>query len=266
MASYKDKILDLAESQVGYAETGDNVTKYAKEFDTTWWQWFNTKKQGSSWCSIFICYLFCTVLGPDKAYKFLGLPKNRNDNCAAGVPYLAKYLTALGWKLKDKSKGQAGDIIVFNNDTHVGIIKEVADGKYKTIEGNKSNKVGRGNYVVNSTKISGIYRPDYASLDVQPTPEPTPAPTPEPTPTPTPTPTPKPSVTKYKVSTKTGVALRLREKPNTSSKVIASMPNGSIVESDSQSNGWAHVISYTPPKKSKVSKTGYASMSYLKKV
>lgn len=42
----RDEFIKLSQSQVGYAETGSNITKYSKYFDTTAWQWFNTKKQG----------------------------------------------------------------------------------------------------------------------------------------------------------------------------------------------------------------------------
>ena len=48
----KEKILDLARSQIGYSEESGNRTKYAKYFDTEAWQWFNTKKQGTEWCAI----------------------------------------------------------------------------------------------------------------------------------------------------------------------------------------------------------------------
>ena len=155
----KNEILDLARSQIGYTEEPVNKTKYAKYFDTEAWQWFNTKKQGTSWCSIFICFLFCQVMGPESARTFLGCPSPKN-NCAAGVKYLNQYLTAKGYKV-DKKTGQPGDIIFLNSNKHVGIIEEVKDGKYITIEGNKSNKVARGSYGVSSSTVYAICRPAY---------------------------------------------------------------------------------------------------------
>lgn len=259
--SKKDEFIALSQSQVGYTEGKGNITKYSKYFDTTVWQWFNTKKQGADWCAIYICWLFCQILGPDKARTFIGCPAPK-DNCAAGVKFLWEYMVKRGWKV-EKTKGQPGDIIFFRSNAHVGMIEKIEDGKYKTIEGNKSDKVARGSYVLNSSSVCGICRPNWAEVDNQPAPAPAPEPTPTPAPEPTPAPT--PSITTYKVVTK-GSPLRLRAQPNTNCAVLASMPNGSIVESDSTSGSWAHVISYTPPKKSKVNKSGWASLTYLKKV
>lgn len=166
----KQKILDLAKSEVGYKETGKNITKYAAAFDGKWWPWFNTKKQGVEWCCLFICFLFCEVLGPEKARKFLGCPAPA-DNCAAGVKYLKQYLKKTGTTVNIKD-GKAGDICFFG-DKHVGIIEYVEGDYYHTIEGNKSNSVARGKYKKGSS-ITTIIRPAYAA-DELPTPAPTPA-------------------------------------------------------------------------------------------
>lgn len=155
----KEQILDLARSQIGYTEESGNKTKYAKYFDTEAWQWFNTKKQGAEWCAIFICWLFCQVMGPDPARTFLGCPSPKN-NCAAGVKYLWGYMKDKGYKV-DKTTGHPGDVIFLNSNKHVGIIEEVRDGKYITIEGNKSNKVARGSYGISSSKVYEICRPAY---------------------------------------------------------------------------------------------------------
>ena len=171
----KEQILDLARSQIGYTEESGNKTKYAKYFDTEAWQWFNTKKQGAEWCAIFICWLFCQVMGPDPARTFLGCPAPKN-NCAAGVKYLWSYMKDKGYKV-DKTTGQPGDVIFLNSNKHVGIIEEVRDGKYITIEGNKSNKVARGSYGISSSTVYGICRPAYPASVSAPAPSnPAPAP------------------------------------------------------------------------------------------
>ena len=166
----KNEILDLARSQIGYQEGSGNKTKYAKYFDTEAWQWFNTKKQGAEWCAIFICWLFCQVMGSDAARVFLGCPAPKN-NCAAGVKYLNQYMTAKGYKV-DKKTGQPGDVIFLNSNKHVGLIEEVKDDKYITIEGNKSNKVARGSYGVSSSTVYAICRPAYADNVSAPAPAP----------------------------------------------------------------------------------------------
>ena len=167
------KFLELAASQLGYVEDTGNKTKYAKYFDTEAWQWFNTKKQGAEWCAIFICWLFCQLIGPDRARSFLGCPSPK-DNCAAGVKYLWQYLCKRGWKV-DKTKGQPGDIIFLNSNKHVGLIQRVEDGKYITIEGNKSNKVAQGSYKVTSSTVYGICRPAWSEIENSAAPAPAPA-------------------------------------------------------------------------------------------
>ena len=154
-----DKIIKLAQGEVGYKETGTNQTKYSYDFDHKYWQWFNYKKQGTAWCAIFICWLFVVILGPEKALKFLGCPSPKN-NCAAGVNYLHDYLKKTGTTVK-KSDTKAGDIIFFRNDAHVGICEYVKDGYIHTIEGNKGDSVARGSYKINSTSITGVVRPAY---------------------------------------------------------------------------------------------------------
>ena len=247
MMGKREQFIELAQSQVGYAESGDNRTKYAEYFDKTVWQWFNTKKQSSPWCSVWICWLFCQILGADRARTFLGCPSPKN-NCAAGVPYLYKYMKALGWEV-DKTKGQPGDVIFLSNNKHVGMIEALANGRYQTIEGNKSNKVARGSYATTSSTVAHVCRPNWASVDdVQP----------EPTPSPAPIPTPEPTSTKYKVKTNTGVPLRLRAAPNTKSAVLTTIPNGTVINVTKTQNGWAYTC-YN-------GYNGWCSMTYLKKV
>lgn len=251
-----DEMIKLAQSQVGYAETGNNHTKYAQYFDTPIskggpYPWFNGKKQNVAWCAIFICWLFVMVLekilgSPDKVRQWLKFPKPA-DNCAAGCPYLWQYLVNRGWKV-DKTKGKAGDIIFFNAKcTHVGIIEKVENGKYYTIEGNKGNKVARGTYAFNSSSIYGLCRPDYSSIE--PKPEPTPTPTPSPTPTPTPT------GTKYRVTAKSG--LNVRSGPGVSYKKVGAVNYGDKVTVYTKQNNWGKIST---------SASKWVCMTYLKKV
>lgn len=154
----RQKFIELAQSQVGYAETGTNQTKYAHWFDHEAWQWFNTKKQGAEWCSIFICWCLCqndVGIGKEQARTLLGCPKPA-DNCAAGVPYLWDYLGKKGYRVDNKG-GAIGDIIIFNNKTHVGMIEKIDSSKYYTIEGNKGNKVSRCTYSKTNSAITGIF-------------------------------------------------------------------------------------------------------------
>ena len=235
MSSTANKIIELAVAEVGYKESGTNITKFSKYFDTTAWQWFNTKKQGAEWCAIFICWLFCQILGPDKARTFLGCPKPA-DNCAAGVKYFWNYLKAKGYAI-DKTQGQAGDIIFFNSNKHVGIIEKIEGGKYHTIEGNKSNQVKRCTYAITSSTVCGVARPNWAEVDT--------------------TPAPAPSSEAYKVKTN-GSPLALRVAPNAKATLLAWMPNGSKVKVNGTIGSWSHTT-YN-------GKTGWAYSKWLKKI
>ena len=218
-----DKVLNLADRQVGYHEEGNNWTKYARFFDVEAWQWFNGKKQNVAWCAIFICWLFCQdeIIGPKKARVFLGCPAPKY-NCAAGVPYLWEYLKARKWQV-DKTNGQKGDIIFFNAKcSHVGIIEKVDDSKYYTIEGNKGDMVKRCSYSRTSSTIYGLMRPAWSEIDPKEETKPKPLPIPKPEP-------PKPVTQKYKVKTNTGAPLALRYAPNTKSVCCIWMPNKSEV-------------------------------------
>ena len=158
-----EEILKLAASQVGYKESGKNQTKYARYFDVEAWQWFNTKKQGSEWCAIFICWLFTQVIGNKPALSFLGCPAPKN-NCAAGCGFLYDYMKAKGYK-SDINHVKVGDIVFFKSGSkcaHVGIAESVSNGKVITIEGNKDNAVKRVTHNISSNIYFGVMSPDWS--------------------------------------------------------------------------------------------------------
>lgn len=251
MASMREKFVALLTRQIGVKENpmGSNKTKYGSWFDDPryGWQFFNTKKNGAEWCSLLQCWAVAQkeIIGESEALKFLGCPAPKN-NCAAGVPYLWKYLVAKGYKI-DKTKGSKGDLIFLNTKKakcgHVGAIKKVDSKYYYTIEGNKKNKVGEGKYLKTSSAVYGVCHLPWEKYD-----------TPEPTPTPTPIPT--PTKAKYKVTAKSG--LRLRKSPSMSAAVLTVIPYGTTITVDKIQSGWGHT-------KYK-GLSGWCSMTYLKKV
>lgn len=271
MSVMRDKVINLAQRQVGYKEEYINCTKYSRYFDVEAWQWFNYKKNGNpakkvagtEWCAIFVCWLFCQneIIGPKKARVFLGCPAPKN-NCAAGVPYLWQYLKARKWQV-DKKSGLPGDIIFFNSKcSHVGIIEKVDDKKYYTIEGNKSNQVKRCSYSRGSSTIYGLMRPNWSEIEPKEEPKPEiPAPVVvEPV-----KPAPAPTTAKYKVKTNGG-SLALRCAPHVKSANIVWIPNkkeitvSSFVKGDKVygNDQWARAT-YN-------GKTGYCSAYWIKKV
>lgn len=75
--STKEKYIKLMQSQVGYKETGVNITKYSRWFDNEGWQFFNTKKQGAEYCAIALLWALCqndVGIGREKVRTWLGLP------------------------------------------------------------------------------------------------------------------------------------------------------------------------------------------------
>lgn len=261
-STVRTRIVAMAQSQVGYKETGNNHTKYAQYFDTPKskggpYMWFNGKKQNTAWCAIFVNWVEVMVLepeeylgSPDAVRVWLGYPSPAN-NCAAGCPYMWGYLKKKGWEVS-KSAGRPGDIIFFNTSSkcgHVGMIEKVDNGNYYTIEGNKSNMVKRCSYSKSSSNIYGIISPNYESLDPQPTP----------------TPTPTPTTTDYKVKTNGGT-LTLRAQPTTNSKALATIPNGTTIAVSEIVKGEAISGNTDWAKTTYNGDTGYCSCRWLEKV
>lgn len=267
-ATVRSRIVALAQSQVGYKETGNNHTKYAQYFDTPKskggpYPWFNGKKQNTPWCSIFVNWDIVMVLAtgdnkvlkdPDAVRIWLGYPSPAN-NCAAGCPYMWGYLVKKGWQVS-KTAGRPGDIIFFNTTSkcgHVGLIEKVDNGNYYTIEGNKSNMVKRCSYTKSSSSIYGIISPNYESFDKKPEPEPTP------------TPTPTPTTTDYKVKTNGGT-LTLRAQPTTNSRALATIKNGTTIAVSEIVKGEAVGGNTDWAKTTYNGDTGYCSCRWLEKV
>ena len=153
-----EKVIEIAQSQVGYKEEAGNKTKYSKFFDTDAWQYFNTKKQGADWCAIFVHWCVYQIGGKKLTAKMFGEPSPKN-NCAAGVKYFYEYMKAAKLTV---TKPQKGDVIFLNSFGHVGLVESVDSKKVYTIEGNASNAVKRRSYALTSTKISGYGRPKYS--------------------------------------------------------------------------------------------------------
>lgn len=244
------KVLDLARSQIGYKEGKNNENKYAAFFDakTGAWQYFNTKKQNSPWCSVGLHWCVYQISNSDACRKFWNEPKPA-DNCGAGVKFVVQYMKKQIVKVKD---AKAGDLITFNGDSHIGIIESV-DEKIHTIEFNKSDSVKRCTYTLTSNKISHIIRPKYDAEEAS-----------------------KPEAPKadhkidpaasfssqlnrsFIVNTKTD-PLNMRTGFNKDSKIICKIPKGAEVRCYGFYTGEWLVVTYK-------GFTGYVNKNYLRKV
>lgn len=170
----KQKVIDLANSEVGYREKasnanlddktansgGANWTKYARDLDTTP-DFYNGKKNGYAWCDIFVDWLFVKCFGAEKGRQMLYQPK---QSAGAGCLYSAGYYkSANAWH---KTHPRLGDQIFFSYSageySHTGIVVNINGNTITTIEGNTSDSVGRRTYETSNPVIAGYGTPKWS--------------------------------------------------------------------------------------------------------
>ena len=179
------RVLAVAAAEIGYKEKksnsqlddktanagSGNYTKYARDFDQKFPEWYNGKKNGYAWCDMFVDWCFLTAYGYENALRLLCQPER---SAGAGCTYSLRYY---------KNKGQfhtsgpkPGDQIFFgtslDNSSHTGIVEKVTAQKVFTIEGNTSDQVARRNYALTNSRILGYGRPAYdAAVSSDPVPD-----------------------------------------------------------------------------------------------
>lgn len=186
MGCTASKVIAVAAAEIGYKEKANNsqlddktanagnknYTKYARDFDQKYPQWYNGKKNGFAWCDMFVDWCFLTAFGYAKALELLCQPEK---SCGAGCTYSAGYYKQKGQFYTSDPK--PGDQIFFGTSisdcSHTGIVEKVDGSKVYTIEGNTSDQVARRSYALTSSKIVGYGRPKY---DAETTTTTTPAP------------------------------------------------------------------------------------------
>lgn len=256
-------VLERCKSWLGYEEGPNNYNYFGKELSRV--GFFNGDKTYVEWCASYVLYcLTASCFTDDQTaderpladQKWDGLYftyEPTRDNCACGARYCAGYFRDAGaWYSIKEAK--PGDFIFFGprgDETHVGIIYKIEDGRVFTYEGNSGNAVRAKDYSINYSKISGVGRPRYdAEPDPEPTPEPTPTPPeptppepgPEPTPTPTPTPpeptpTPDPEHMVVRVNTR----LNVRSGPSTDYPIIRQLTNNTEVYVYERDGNWGRI-------------------------
>lgn len=185
MGCTASKVIAVAVAEIGYKEKASNsqldtpsansgsanYTKYARDFDTLYPNWYNGKKNGFAWCDMFVDWCFLTAFGYEKALSLLCQPEK---SAGAGCTYSAGYYKAKGQFYTSDPK--PGDQIFFgtsiSNCTHTGIVEKADGSKVYIIEGNTSDQVARRSYALNDSKIVGYGRPKYdAETTTSPAPE-----------------------------------------------------------------------------------------------
>lgn len=138
-------IIDVAVNEIGYAEEGENRTKYGA--------WYGMN--GAAWCHMFVswCAYQAGISGdivPKTASTTVGMTWFKNKGL---------------FQYKGKYTPKRGDIIYFKSDgrSHVGIVEKVSGSTVHTVEGNTSNKVARKSYPLSNKGITGYGTPRYTS-------------------------------------------------------------------------------------------------------
>ena len=160
------KLVACAKSQVGYLEKktnaylddktanagSNNWNKYARDIDNKYPNFYNGKKNGYSWCDIFVDWCFIECFGYENALKMLYQPEK---SVGAGCKYSANYYRAHNAFYRQP---QVGDQVFFGdygNEGHTGIVVAVNGNIITTVEGNTS-----GGYGVESNG-DGVYLKKY---------------------------------------------------------------------------------------------------------
>ena len=175
------KLVDCAMSQVGYLEKRSNTqlddktanagsanwNKYARDIDSKYPDFYNGKKNGYSWCDIFVDWCFIECFGYEKALKMLYQP---TKSTGAGCSYSAGFYRAHSAFYR---KPQVGDQVFFGdygNEGHTGIVVAVNGNIITTVEGNTSGGYGvdaNGDgvylkkYNISTQYIPGFGRPNW---------------------------------------------------------------------------------------------------------
>ena len=174
MACYASKVISIAAAEIGYKEKksnsqlddktanagSNNYTKYARDFDNKYPNWYNYKKQTIAWCDMFVDWCFLQAFGYEKALDLLCQPEK---SAGAGCTSSSGYYRAKGqFYTKDP---KPGDQIFFGNSLsdvyHTGIVEKADKSKVYTIEGNSDDQVERCSYSLTYSKIVGYGRPKF---------------------------------------------------------------------------------------------------------
>ena len=181
MSCYVDRVIKIARAEVGYKEketasqldnatanAGDeNFTKYARDLDKVT-DFYNGRKQGCSWCDIFVDWCFYKAYGLSNARKLLCQPKK---SAGAGCKYSMQYYMS---KKQFFTTPAVGDQIFFSGSGgsagHTGLVYKVTASYVYTVEGNTSTASGvvdnggcvaEKKYSIKNSRILGYGRPKY---------------------------------------------------------------------------------------------------------
>ena len=151
-----DDFIAIAKQEIGYEESGVNITKY-NEWADNHSVWF-TRVQGLSWCTTFVAWCICE-LKPD----FLWEPSIfcLDDKCCWSDHWMNNFKKAKRFY----NLPNVGDFAFRNG--HIGIVSSVnSKGTFCVIEGNIGDLVVERIYSV--SQWIGFGRPDWEKMEKLP--------------------------------------------------------------------------------------------------
>lgn len=177
-----ERLIACARAEVGYLEKRSNSqlddktanagnrdwNKYARDIDEKYPNFYNGKKNGFSWCDIFVDWCFISAFGYDKALKLLCAGER---STGAGCKYSAGFYRSKG---QFYNSPKVGDQVFFGdhgNEGHTGIVIKVEGDYITTVEGNTTPGTGvvsngdgvyEKRYNIRQAYIPGYGRPDYS--------------------------------------------------------------------------------------------------------
>ncbi len=140
----------IAYYEVGYTETGTNITKYG--------EWFGMQDE---WCAIFVSW--CANQAGVATYV---IPKT------ASVPTMRTFFSDRGTFYYSSNYGgntnpRVGDLVIkgtsASSASHVGIVVNVSGSTFTYVDGNNDNAVDVNTISTSNTGIVGYCRPSYSS-------------------------------------------------------------------------------------------------------
>lgn len=181
--NYVEKLIKVAEKEVGYLEKASNSsldsktanagygnwTKYANFFDKKHPDFYNGRKNGYDWCDMFVDWCFIKAFGYEEGRKLLGQPLR---STGAGCKYSAKFYKDKGQFHSKNETPKVGDQIFFGSGDpyHTGLVYKVDSTFVYTIEGNTSSSAGvvanggcvaKKKYYRSYSEIHGYGRPKF---------------------------------------------------------------------------------------------------------
>lgn len=175
------KLVACAKNQVGYLEKRSNAqlddkianagsanwNRYARDIDSKYPNFYNGKKNGYSWCDIFVDWCFIECFGYEKALKMLYQPIK---STGAGCSYSAGFYRAHNAFYRVPNVGDQVFFGDYGNEGHTGIVIDVKGSIVTTVEGNTSGGYGvdtngDGVYIkrydISTQYIPGFGRPNW---------------------------------------------------------------------------------------------------------